>query len=138
MFTPALLILASASLVATALNRLGRTVDRTRRLLKMTREETEKQGYSQETLKHALAHFDRRVTLGERAMMSFCGSVGIFVIVSLTIAIDQLNHDSLPWLPVGMTILGMGVMLFGIGHMLAESMIAGDELRKDIHSRLGS
>ncbi len=104
----------------------------------MTREEMEKQGYSQESVRASLIHFDRRVMLGERAMMSFCAAVGVFVIVSLAIATDQLNHDSLPWLPISLTVVGMIIMLFGVTTMLMESRVAGDQLRTDIRKRLGN
>lgn len=137
MFTPALLILASASLASTALNRLGRTVDRTRSTLQRSAYGPA-EGEDPEILRTMLQHFDRRIAMGERAMKSFCASVGIFVLVSLAIAIDQLDHGALPWLPLATTFAGMAVMLFGITTMLAESKLAGAQLRSEIETHLNA
>lgn len=123
MITPALLILASASLIATALVRLARVVDRVRRLAELRdapRDADE------------LSRHQRRALLAERAVSLYFFAVVCFVVAGFTIAIDHAAGDRLTWLPLLMTTLGMCLIVTGSAAMLAECRLATSQIRAEI------
>ena len=135
MITPALLILGSGSLVATALQRLGRAVDRARYLLQLSEAEREKLGWTEEILNRWLKRHSERSIIAERAVTSFFTAVGIFVADCLSIALDYYFRNTLTWLPVSLTIIGMAFMFVGAYFMLAESRLAASQIRDEIQQR---
>ena len=135
MITPALLILGSASLVATALQRLARAVDRARTLLQMCEQEDQKPDGNAAILHRWLDRYTERSLVAERAVTAFFAAVGIFVLDCLSIAVDHAFHHVLTWLPVSLTILGMMLMLSGAYGMLIESRLAGIQIREEIQRR---
>jgi hypothetical protein len=137
MITPALLILGSASLVATALQRLARAVDRSRAMLQQSKEEASKMGWSQDMSQRWLTRYATRSVLAERAVASFFFAVGILVLGCLSIAIDRLSGDMLTWLPVSLTILGMFMILAGALFMIQESRLANLQIREEIQQLHG-
>jgi hypothetical protein len=122
MITPALLILASGSLIATALVRLARVVDRVRKLTEAG--ETPTRG--------ELHRHERRALLAERALQSYFFAVVCFVVAGIAIGIDHLAADRLTWLPVAVTLLGMGLIVAGSAAMLWECKLAVAELGAEI------
>jgi hypothetical protein len=122
MITPALLILASGSLIATTLVRLARVVDRVRKLAE----------YGETTTPGALRRHERRALLAERALQSYFFAVVCFVVSGVAIGIDHLAADRLTWLPVAVTLLGMGLIVAGSAAMLAECRLAVAELGAEI------
>ena len=135
MITPALLILGSGSLVATALQRLGRAVDRARFLLQLSDAEVQKFGWTEETVSRWLDRHSERSIVAERAVTCFFIAVGTFVADCLSIALDYYFAHSLTWLPVSLTILGMALMLLGAYFMLAESRLATAQIREEMQRR---
>ena len=135
MITPALLILGSGSLVATALQRLGRAVDRARFLLQLSDAEVQKCGWTEETVGRWLESHAKRSVVAERAVTCFFAAVGTFVADCLSIALDYYFAHSLTWLPVSLTILGMALMLLGAYFMLAESRLAAAQIREEMQRR---
>ena len=132
MITPALLILGSASLVATALQRLARAVDRSRAILQQSNEEASKMGWTQDISQRWLARYATRSLLAERAVTAFFLAVGILVLGCLSIAIDRYFADMLTWLPVSLTILGMFMIFAGAFFMIQESRLANLQIREEI------
>ena len=132
MITPALLILGSASLVATALQRLARAVDRSRTLLSLSEEQARQQGWTQDMSKRWLARYTARSVMAERAVTAFFLAVGILVLGCLSIAADRAFADTLTWLPVSLTIIGMGMILAGAYFMIQESRLATLQIREEI------
>ncbi|HLK61299.1 MAG TPA: DUF2721 domain-containing protein [Chthonomonadaceae bacterium] len=135
MITPALLILGSASLVATALQRLARTVDRARALLQIWEQDAQKPERRDEMLNRWLDRYTKRSLLGERVVSAFFAAVGIFVLDCLSIAVDHACRNVLTWLPVSLTIIGMILMFSGAYGMLIESRLAGLQIREEIQQR---
>jgi len=135
MITPALLILGSASLVATALQRLGRAVDHARILLQTANTEAEKSGYSDEMITRWLDSYRKRSITAERAVFVFFSAVGIFVLDCLSIALDHSLGNRLTWLPVSLTILGMLLMLCGAYFMVLESRLGSIQIHEEIQQR---
>jgi hypothetical protein len=123
MLTPALLILASASLIATALVRLARVVDRVRALAAGSA------GAGDELARH-----ERRARFALRAVTAYFWAVALFVAAGASIALDRALDDRLTWLPVTLTLAGMVLIVLGAGAMAVESgdsavLIAADIAR---------
>jgi hypothetical protein len=125
MITPALLILASGSLIATALVRLARVVDRIRKLTEMS---------SAGALAEELRRHERRALLAERAVRFYFLAVVCFVLTGFSIPVDHLIGDRLTWLPVSMTTLGMALIVVGSAAMLVECQLATEQIRAEIAS----
>ncbi len=123
MITPAMLILASGSLIATALVRLARVVDRVRKLA----ERRDARPDSDELKRH-----ERRAMLAERAISIYFGAVVCFVVSGFAIALDHLTGNRLTWLPVSVTMLGMCLIVAGSAAMLAECRVAATQIREEI------
>ncbi len=125
MITPALLILASGSLIATALLRLARVVDRVRKLC-------ETSGAKIET--EELRRHERRAILAERSVLLFFFAVVCFVAAGFAIAIDHFVGDRLTWLPVSVTTFGMCLLIAGSAAMLSECNLAAEQIRSEINA----
>lgn len=137
MITPALLILGSASLVATALQRLARAIDRVRVILHLSDEEVRKLGWTQDESKRWLDRYATRSLIAERAVTAFFLAVGILVLDCLSIAVDRYANDMLTWLPVSLTIIGMVMILAGAYFMVQESRLANLQIREEIQHLYG-
>jgi hypothetical protein len=123
MITPALLILASGSLIATALVRLARVVDRVRKLAELPPEartdgELERQ--------------ERRAVLAEQAITAFFLAVTCFVVTGFAIAIDRALGNEIWFVPVTITTIGMALIVAGAAAMVAETRLSMRQLRAEI------
>ncbi len=121
MITPALLILASGSLIATSLVRLARVVDRIRKLL---------ESGSHQAVE--LERQERRAMLAERSIVAYFCAIVLFVLAGFAIAMDHATGDRLTWLPVGMTVSGMVLIVMGSAAMLLECRLALVQIRSEI------
>jgi len=122
MITPALLILGSASLIATALVRLARIVDRVRKLAEAA---------SAPHLKE-LDRSKRRANLALLAVAVLFAAVVVFVATGVAIAIDGATRDRLTWLPVSLALFGMGLIVIGSGSMVLECGYSAAQIRDEI------
>jgi hypothetical protein len=137
MITPALLILGSASLAATALVRMARVVDRARTLSTAARDGSwEKLGASQAQLRVWLERHDRRARYAERSIFLLYAAVVIFIATCLSIAVDRATGESLPWLPVALAITGTLLLLGGGAWMVAESRLGGEQIAEEIRDAI--
>lgn len=132
MITPALLILASASLVASALVRLSRAVDRGRVLIALLERAETRESVEPQTMRRWLDRHERRSLAAERAIAAFFAAVALFVAACLGIAIDRQSGNTLTWLPVGLVIGGMLLVLLGASAMLVESRMGGQQIRDEL------
>src|SRR5450755_845226 len=114
MITPALLILASGSLIATALVRLARVVDRLRKLAEVDGGAVDAK---------LLERHKRRALCAERAVQLFFYAVVCFVMAGFAIAIDHFGGDALVLLPVGMALI-----VAGCAAMLTECRLATEQI----------
>lgn len=135
MITPALLILGSGSLAATALQRLARAVDRARILLQTSESDAEKLRWPEEARERWLRSYEKRSLMAEGAVFAFFAAIGTFVVDCLSIAADHYSGDILTWLPVSLTILGMLLMLYGSILMVRESQLASVQIRDELRAR---
>jgi hypothetical protein len=127
--TPALLILASGSLIATALVRLARVVDRVPKL-------SEAPGVCVAPVD--LLRHERRALLTERAIALYFWAVVCFVVVGFTIAIDHFAGDRLTWLRVIITTFGMCLIEAGSGLMVRECRLATAQIQSEIKSLIAN
>ena len=123
MLSPALLILAAGSLIAAALVRLGRVVDRVRALgapdaKPVTAEE--------------LSRHERRASLALSAITFYFVAIAFFVASGAAIALDHAAHDTLTWLPVVLTIVGMVLIVAGVAAMVLETRDSASLVARDI------
>ena len=122
MLTPALLILASGSLIATALVRLARVVDRVRSL----------GAAGGPVPAEELDLHERRARLALRAIDAYFVAVVLFVVAGIAIAVDHVADGRLAWLPVALTLAGMALIVAGAAAMTFESRDSGSLIQADI------
>jgi hypothetical protein len=123
MLSPALLILAAGSLIAAALVRLGRVVDRVRALAAPDA----RLGTMDE-----LSHHERRASLALRAITAYFVAIAFFVAAGAAIALDHAAHDTLTWLPIALTLVGMALIVTGVAAMALESRDSASLVAADI------
>jgi hypothetical protein len=138
MITPAILILATGSLVNSTLMRLARIVDRTRVLIELVAESRKRSDREREREARSwFPVYKRRVALVERSLTMFYTAIGMFVASSLAITVDHFMPDMLPWLSVTLAVLGVGFVLVGTIALVVETHIAAGMLRREIEVGLG-
>jgi Protein of unknown function (DUF2721) len=137
MITPALLLLGSASLVASALMRMARVVDRARFLAAIVHEGTlNKIGVTTDQLRSWLESHAKRARCAERSITLLYAAIVVFISTCLSIAIDRAVGDSLSWLPVAFAVVGTLLLLSGGAYMVAESRLSGEQISIEIRSAL--
>jgi len=137
MITPALLILAAASLVASGLVRMARVVDRARVLAGSAHEGTwDRFGLNPAELDRWLRRHGKRARYAERCVLVLFCAVIVFVATCLSIALDVATGDRLGWLPVSLSIAGSFLLLLGEGWMVAESRLSAPQIAEEIQSAL--
>lgn len=114
MITPAVLILASGSLIMTTSQRLSRVIERVRKIsqefLQLDKTSKEAEAESKRRILYRLLQKSaRRCRLLTRAMTFLYVSLGLFITTSLAIGIVAITHWKFTWIP---TALGMTGALF--------------------------
>jgi hypothetical protein len=137
MITPALLLLGSASLVASALMRMGRVVDRARILASVAHEGTlDKFGITNDQLRSWLNSHAQRAAYVERSITLLYAAIVVFISTCLSIALDRALGGSLSWLPVMLAVGGTLLLLSGGAYMVAESRLSGEQISAEIRQAL--
>jgi hypothetical protein len=139
MSTPAILILATGSLVASTLTRLRRVVDRARQLLAdivAARENGDAE--RADTYARWLRAFGRRASFAERALLLYYIAIFLFVTASLTIAIEHLTRAVVPWFSLTLVLAGAAALCAGTAALVIETNIANGTLRAEIAETLGT
>jgi hypothetical protein len=133
MITPALLLLGSASLVASALMRMARVVDRSRILSTVAHEGTlDKIGITTDQLRSWLESHALRACYAERSITLLYAAIVVFISTCLSIAMDRALGGSLSWLPVMLAVSGTVLLLTGGAYMVAESRLSGAQISAEI------
>jgi uncharacterized protein DUF2721 len=128
MITPAVLILASSSLLITTSSRSIRCVDRVREraeelqaLGKGTDEGTEKRR------KHLIRQLDintRRARLLQRAMGFLYLDISFFIATSVSIGVISLLDVDFGWIPLVLGFIGAGLLFSASVYLIFESRLA--------------
>jgi hypothetical protein len=136
MITPAILILATGSLVTSTMARLNRAGDRARALI-IQLPEADGDPQRIELYRGWLFRYRRRSGLTERALTSFYVAIFMFVGGSLAIAADDVLHASVPWLSLALVVTGALVLFFGTAALVIETQLATGQLRSEIEFAMG-
>jgi hypothetical protein len=128
MITPAVLILASSSLLITTSARSIRCIDRVREraeelqaLGKGTDEGTEKRR------KHLYAQLEintRRARLLQKAMGRLYIGISFFIATSVSIGVVSLLHVDIGWVPLVLGFFGAGLLFSASVYLIVESRMA--------------
>jgi len=128
MITPAVLILASSSLLITTSSRSIRCIDRVREraeeleaLGKGTDEGTERR---REHLFSQLEINTRRARLLQKAMNRLYFGISFFIATSVAIGIVSLMHVRFGWVPLILGFIGAGLLFSASVYLLFESRLA--------------
>jgi hypothetical protein len=133
MITPALLLLGSASLVASALMRMARVVDRARILSAIAHEgRLDKVGITTDQLRSWLESHALRARYAERSITLLYAAIVVFISTCLSIALDRALGGSLNWLPISSAVAGTLLLLIGGAYMVAESRLSGEQIGAEI------
>lgn len=137
MVTPALLILASASLAASALVRMARVVDRARFLAVIVHEQTwERMGLTAAELRVFLERHAARARCVELSILLLYAAIFIFILTCLSIPLDAATGYRLTLLPPALAIAGALLLLGGGALMVAESQLSGRQIADEIETAL--
>lgn len=127
MLTPALLILATGSILASTTSRLGRVIDRVR-LLARGLEQLERSDPTPRDLDERRAHVlflmqnaARRVRILQRAVTLLYLTVGGFVLTSVAIGLLELTRIDLGWLALLIGLVSAGLLLAASVLLIVES-----------------
>jgi hypothetical protein len=129
MITPAVLILASGSLVMTTSQRLSRAIERVRKISEefMKIERSNDVESANETKRRILYNLlgknARRCKLLTRAMTFLYLSLGLFVATSLSIGIVEIIHSRYTWIPTALGMIGALCLFFSSAILIVESRV---------------
>lgn len=120
MLAPALLITGTAGLLTSANARLARVVDRLRGLVNEYDTTSENEAY----MASVIARHRKRSNMILQAIAFLYAAMACFVGTSLSLAFNVLGHEKLSAVPIGFSILGVTMMLFGCLYMWREVRMA--------------
>jgi|GEM_PF-843670 len=142
MITPVVLILASGQLILTTSQRLGRVIERTRKLtdwikeLSRTNAPESSLEHEMEVLYQQLHKNTRRARLLQSAMTILYITLSIFVATSIAIGITDLSHTTNTWIPVALGIVGAGLLFYASILLIKESRIALSAVNAEMDSAI--
>lgn len=137
MATPCLLMLGSASLVASALVRMARAVDRARILASAVSDGTwTRAGVTPQQLHSWLNRHAVRARYAARAIAALYAAIVVFIATCLSIAADRALPGSLHALPLWLAVIGTVLLLAGASWMVAESSLSGEQIAEEIRVAL--
>ena len=138
MITPAILILATGSLVTSTMTRLNRAGDRARAIMQQLVTERDTADAAHIRLYSGwLLNYRRRSALTERALTAFYLAIFLFVGGSLAIAIDDLLRDTIPWLSLILVLCGALFLFAGTLALVIETQLATGQIRSEIEATMG-
>ncbi len=137
LITPAILILACASLISSCLMRLARVVDRVRtltqmsedfRLVKCTVCTTERR----QVILAVFNFYEGRGKVILLALSLLYGTVGLFVATSLAVAVDLSLGNPVAFVPVVLATLGISLFLVSTLLLMHENRLALRSMHREI------
>ncbi|QMU30872.1 DUF2721 domain-containing protein [Adhaeribacter radiodurans] len=130
MITPAVLIVASGSLILTTSQRLSRSVERVRtlsdQLRKLIMHPEESNWFEDEhnILVELIHYASRRSRLLQQSLTILYITLGTFVAISITIGILEFSGMQHTWVLTLLTVLGAGFLFYASILLIVESQIA--------------
>jgi hypothetical protein len=129
MITPAVLILAGGSLIATTSQRLGRVIDRVRKISQEfsqieSNEKEDAHAANKRKILYSLLHKSAlRCRLLTRAMTLLYISLGFFVATSLSIGVVSITHITYVWIPTALGLTGATLLFASSAILIIESRL---------------
>lgn len=144
MLTPAVLILASGSLILSTSSRFGRVIDRVRELLGKLEEVAEGENRIElveerrELIFRMLDSSTTRARILQRAVATLYVALCMFVATSVAIGIVALTRINQTWIPLALGFTGAVLLFYGCILMLIETRLAmkNVQLEMDFTRRL--
>jgi hypothetical protein len=129
MVTPAVLILASSSLVLATSNRLGRAIDRTRviseRIVELaTVDDRTMLREERDLLLQQLGRTARRATLLTRTLTRLYMALALFIATSVAIGVVAVFGAPYAWVALLLGFVGAGLLFWSSVLLIVESRIA--------------
>lgn len=128
MITPAVLILASGSLIMTTSSRSIRCIDRVRERaaeLEALGEDIDELTVAKRKHLHSQLEINtRRARLLQKAMSRLYFGITFFIATSVCVGIVSLLHSSFAWLPLVLGFIGAGLLFSASIYLLFESRLA--------------
>ncbi len=137
LITPAILILACASLISSCLMRLARVVDRVRTLTQMSEDIrlgkcTDCTTERRQEIHAEFNFYQRRGKVILLALSLLYGTVGLFVATSLAVAVDLALGNPVAFVPVVLATLGIFVFLVSTLLLMHENRLALRSMHREI------
>lgn len=137
MLTPALLLSACGNFIISTSNRLGRVVDRVRKLSDRM-EDIMKEEADAELIRERTAMIEkhlelqsRRASLLQRTMVSLYFASGLFVLTSVSIGLVTISSTKLYVIPVALGVSGAIMLLVAAIRLVTEAHLALDGLHDE-------
>jgi hypothetical protein len=138
MITPAVLILASGSLITTTSQRLSRVIDRVRKVsqefaqLGTGGEKGIELENKRRILYKLLKKSARRSKLLTRTMILLYVSLGCFVATSLALGVVAVTNSDFTWIPTAFGMIGAVVLFFSSAILIVESRVAFSAIEDEL------
>jgi hypothetical protein len=139
MITPAVLILASGSLIMTTSQRLSRVIERVRKISQefMQIEKSSDPASANESKRRILYTLLRKSAMRSKlltsAMTSLYISLGMFVATSLAIGIVGVTHLRYTWIPTAIGMIGAVTLFISSAILIIESRLTYDVIADEVH-----
>jgi len=130
MITPAVLILATGSLILTTTNRLVRVIDRVRAMLPEFEKQAAEQSLDalqQEKRDLLFAQLDRatvRARLIQKALARLYIALSVFLATSVALGIIALTHFTAAWVALVLGLIGAGLLFSASILLILESRLS--------------
>ena len=137
MITPVVLILATGQLILTTSQRLARSVERARKLSEQFEQLVQQEAHGKssekkELLYQLLLRAANRSRKLQRAMSLLYVSLSLFVGTSVSIGILEALDLLVFWVPVGLGLIGAGLLFYATILLIAETRIALGAIDKEM------
>jgi hypothetical protein len=140
--TPAVLILATGSLLLTTSQRLSRSMDRARKLADQLENLSKDSKGDEKSEEKKIIIFEqmrlaaKRAKILQRAMTDLYLTLGIFVSTSVVIGIFEALNLRILWVPIALGLSGTALLFYGSLILINESRIALSSVNKEIKDML--
>ena len=130
MITPAVMILATGSLILTTTNRLVRVIDRVREMLPQFEQQAEDPVQDERSLEKRAMLFEQldratvRARLIQKALTRLYMALSLFLATSVTLGIIALTHFTAAWIGLILGLIGAGLLFSASVLLILESRIA--------------
>ncbi|HLT22832.1 MAG TPA: DUF2721 domain-containing protein [Bacteriovoracaceae bacterium] len=133
MITPAVLIMASSSLILATSQRLSRIMDRARKMNDHVKHINNDESLTQiENNVYEILHYTlNRAVILQRTLSYLYISLTTFVATSTSIGFIDITHVGRVWIPILLSVIGVSLLLISSLLLIRESRIALTSVKKE-------